>query len=203
MLWVLHRIGVVAVKYGARKPSISRSVKARTTGKIKRSVKSSINPLYGKKGMGLINDPKKSLYNKVYSKTTFGVSDVSGGSGTTDVFRSSENPYTSSKSIKSLYAEKRTLEEKIRDLNGTTDSLNIYISVTITIVVLIMTAITIGITAIIGNAATGMWVVPILVSIWPIRLFIKRHNVTKEVAALRIRLIAIEGEIESTEKEID
>jgi hypothetical protein len=33
-------------------------------------MKSAINPLYGKKGMGLINDPKKAIYNKVYNKTT-------------------------------------------------------------------------------------------------------------------------------------
>lgn len=58
------------MKVGVRTPSISKSIKARTTGKIKRNVKSSINPLYGKKGMGLINDPEKAVYNKVYNKTT-------------------------------------------------------------------------------------------------------------------------------------
>lgn len=41
-----------------------------TTGRAKRAVKSSINPLYGKKGMGYINNPKKAVYNKVYNKTT-------------------------------------------------------------------------------------------------------------------------------------
>lgn len=28
--------------------------------------------MYGKKGIGLITDPKKAIYNKVYKKTTFG-----------------------------------------------------------------------------------------------------------------------------------
>ena len=28
------------------------------------------------KGMGLINDPKKALYNKAYNKTTFSVNDI-------------------------------------------------------------------------------------------------------------------------------
>lgn len=58
------------MKIGVRKPSIKRSIKARTTGRAKRAIKSSINPLYGKKGMGLVNNPKKAVYNKVYNKTT-------------------------------------------------------------------------------------------------------------------------------------
>lgn len=68
------------MKIGVRKPSIKKSIKARTTGKLKRKVKSSINPLYGKKGMGLVNNPKKAVYNKVYNKTTIGVNDIVKGS---------------------------------------------------------------------------------------------------------------------------
>ncbi|ACD52450.1 hypothetical protein ST12_08370 [Clostridium botulinum] len=64
------------MKVGLRKPSIKKSIKARTTGKLKREIKRSINPLYGKKGMGYINDPKKAIYNKVYNKTTFEVKDI-------------------------------------------------------------------------------------------------------------------------------
>lgn len=64
------------MKFGVRKPSIKRSIKARTTGKIKRSAKRAVNPLYGKKGMGYINDPKKAVYNKAYNKTTIGVGDI-------------------------------------------------------------------------------------------------------------------------------
>lgn len=59
-----------------RKPSVKKSFKARTTAKYKKAAKRAINPTYGKKGMGLINDPKKSVYNKVYNKTTFGLDDV-------------------------------------------------------------------------------------------------------------------------------
>lgn len=59
------------MKIGMRKPNLKKRVKARTTGKIKRSVKKSVNPLYGKKGMGLVNNPKRAVYNKVYNKTTF------------------------------------------------------------------------------------------------------------------------------------
>lgn len=61
------------MKVGIRKPSLKKSLKARTTGSLKRKAKSAINPLYGKKGMGLINNPKKAVYNKVYNKTTVDV----------------------------------------------------------------------------------------------------------------------------------
>lgn len=62
---------------GYRKPSVKKSFSARTTGKIKREIKKSVNPLYGKSGMGYINDPKKAIYNKVYNKTTSSVFDTS------------------------------------------------------------------------------------------------------------------------------
>ncbi|MGP6139601.1 hypothetical protein [Jeotgalibaca sp. A127] len=64
------------MKFGLRKPSIKRSIKARTTGRLKRSAKSAVNPMYGKKGMGWVNDPKKAAYNKVYRKTTFSFWDL-------------------------------------------------------------------------------------------------------------------------------
>lgn len=64
------------MKIGFRTPSLKRSIKARTTGKLKRSIKRAINPFYEKKGVGLITNPKKALYNKVYKKTTFGISDI-------------------------------------------------------------------------------------------------------------------------------
>lgn len=61
------------MKLGMRKPSIKRSLKARTTGKLKRGLKKSINPFYGKKGTGLVKNPKKTIYNKVYKKTSFSI----------------------------------------------------------------------------------------------------------------------------------
>lgn len=64
------------MKIGMRKPSLKKSFKAQTTGKLKRKMKKSINPLYGKKGMGWINNPKKAMYNKVYKKTTFSWKDL-------------------------------------------------------------------------------------------------------------------------------
>ena len=64
------------MKFGMRTPSLEKSIKAVTTGKAKRVVKKAINPTYGKKGMGVINNPKKAVYNKVYNKTTFSLGDV-------------------------------------------------------------------------------------------------------------------------------
>lgn len=64
------------MKFGMRKPSVKRSIKARTTGRAKRAIKKTVNPLYGKKGMGLVKNPKKAVYNKVYKKTSFSIFDL-------------------------------------------------------------------------------------------------------------------------------
>lgn len=63
------------MKYGMRKPSIKKSISARTRGRATRAVKRALIPGYGKKGMGLLH-PKKALYNKVYRKATFGLGDI-------------------------------------------------------------------------------------------------------------------------------
>ena len=72
------------MKVGMRKPSVKKSIKARTTGKAKRAVKKAVIPGYGKKGSGWIKDPKKAAYNKVYNKTTFGVNDIHKGLSSSD-----------------------------------------------------------------------------------------------------------------------
>lgn len=64
------------MKFGMRKPSIKKSFKARTTGKIKRQAKSAINPIYGKKGVGFVKNPSKSVKNSIYHKTTFSIFDL-------------------------------------------------------------------------------------------------------------------------------
>lgn len=53
-----------------RKPSLKASFKARTTGRAKRAVKRAIIPGYGKKGTGFIKNPKRSMYNAVYYRTS-------------------------------------------------------------------------------------------------------------------------------------
>lgn len=64
------------MKVGIRKPNVKKSIKARTTGKVTRAVKKSVNPVYGKKGAGFVKDPAKSVKNSIYHKTTFGVGDT-------------------------------------------------------------------------------------------------------------------------------
>lgn len=64
------------MKFGMRKPSLKRSISARTTGKAKRAVKKAVIPGYGKKGSGWIKNPKKAAYNKVYRKTSFSIFDL-------------------------------------------------------------------------------------------------------------------------------
>ncbi len=61
------------MKFGVRKPSLTKSFKARTTTKYKRKVKKALIPGYGNKGMGWAKNPKKAAYNKVYKKTTLSI----------------------------------------------------------------------------------------------------------------------------------
>ena len=67
------------MKYGIRTPNINKRISARTIGKITRTMNKAVNPLYGKKGMGFINDPSKAVYNKVYNKTTISVDNIIDG----------------------------------------------------------------------------------------------------------------------------
>jgi hypothetical protein len=64
------------MKFGMRKPSVKRSIKARTTGRAKRTVKKAVIPGYGKKGIGWVKNPKKAAYNKIYKKTSFSLFDL-------------------------------------------------------------------------------------------------------------------------------
>ena len=64
------------MKFGLRTPSLTRSLKARTTGRLKRQVKRALIPGYGQKGMGYIKDHERAIKNKIYHKTTFSLWDV-------------------------------------------------------------------------------------------------------------------------------
>ncbi len=63
------------MKFGFRKPSWKKSLSAATSGALNRAIKKAIIPGYGQKGMGIAN-PKKYLYNRVYSMATVDVLDV-------------------------------------------------------------------------------------------------------------------------------
>lgn len=64
------------MKFGIRTPSLKKSIKARTTGRLKRSVKKAIIPFYEKKGTGIVKNPKKAVYNRVYNRTTVSIWDL-------------------------------------------------------------------------------------------------------------------------------
>ena len=64
------------MKFGMRRPGLKKSLRARTTGKVKRAVRKAVVPGYGKKGMGWLKNPKKALYNKIYNKTSFSLFDL-------------------------------------------------------------------------------------------------------------------------------
>lgn len=58
------------MKIGVRTPSLKKSISARTKGRITRRIKSTFNPIYGKRGAGLLK-PRKALYNRIYRRTSF------------------------------------------------------------------------------------------------------------------------------------
>lgn len=69
------------MKIGIRKPSIKKSISARTTGNAKRKLKRVVNPFYGKKGMGFIKNPGKAIKGKIYRKTTISAKSAVKGFG--------------------------------------------------------------------------------------------------------------------------
>jgi len=56
------------MKIGIRKPSLKKSIAARTS--VKRMVKSSLG-IRAPRGAGWLTNPKKAAYNAAYSRTTF------------------------------------------------------------------------------------------------------------------------------------
>lgn len=57
------------MKFGLRIPSLPKSIAART------SIKKKIMPKMPK-GLGVLRDPEKALYNKVYNKTSMSVGNL-------------------------------------------------------------------------------------------------------------------------------
>jgi len=111
--------GELIVKVGVRKPSIKKSISARTKGRVTRAVKKSVNPLYGKKGMGVINDPKKAVYNKIYNKTSIGVKDIYASSGKAPSYSSSSTRTGSAYSGSDAFFEGGEALPSSRHLNET------------------------------------------------------------------------------------
>ena len=64
------------MKIGLRIPSLSKRIAARTSWK--RVVRHSLG-LKAPRGFGWLTNPRKAAYNRIYSRTTFGVGDLLGG----------------------------------------------------------------------------------------------------------------------------
>jgi len=56
------------MKVGFRVPSLTKRIRARTS--IRRYVRHSLK-LKAPKGLGLITNPKRAVYNRVYNRTSF------------------------------------------------------------------------------------------------------------------------------------
>jgi len=61
------------MKFGLRKPSLRKSIAARTS--VKRFIRHSVG-VKAPRGWGWLTNPKKAAYNRVYSRTTFSLFDV-------------------------------------------------------------------------------------------------------------------------------
>lgn len=107
------------MKIGLRTPSLKKSLKARTTGRAKRAFKSAVNPVYGKKGVGVINNPKKAVYNAVYNKTTIGLKDIvnSGTKSNGKVRDKQEYKSVENRKANNISSENQTLKNKSAKLN--------------------------------------------------------------------------------------
>jgi hypothetical protein len=61
------------MKFGFRTPLLRGRISARTS--LKRYVRQNMG-LKAPRGMGLITNPRKAVYNRVYRRTTFGLGDI-------------------------------------------------------------------------------------------------------------------------------
>ncbi|MFI3298022.1 MAG: hypothetical protein R3Y59_10445 [bacterium] len=103
------------MKFGFRKPSWKKSLSAATRGTVNRAIKKAIIPGYGQKGMGIAN-PKKYLYNRVYSITTIDTI----GLLTNKVHRSSREytnlKYSPTKPIVNYHSNQKALDLREKGL---------------------------------------------------------------------------------------
>ena len=123
-----------------RKPSPRKSISSRTTGRVTRAVKKSVNPLYGKKGTGLIKDPKRSVYNHVYSKTSIGLDDLvpSSKHSSNSYFSSAEDSPVSSIPTTKVVVTNSNIAEMVEKHPQIIDALEGYYKRRITLAVILL-----------------------------------------------------------------
>lgn len=64
------------VRFGIRRPRPLSSLRARTTGRVERSIKRALVPGYGRPGTGWVRDPRRAARSTVHRRTTIGVGDL-------------------------------------------------------------------------------------------------------------------------------
>jgi len=57
------------MKFGFRKPSLKKRIAARTS--LKRYARHTLG-LKAPRGWGILTNPKRAIYNRIYNRTTFG-----------------------------------------------------------------------------------------------------------------------------------
>jgi hypothetical protein len=128
------------MKHGFRKPSLKKSIASRTVGKAKRELMKSIIPGYGTKSSSIFN-PRKKAYNKIYSKTTFGINDIMNTTHRTYVKDTTSKSSTQTKkNISNKYSELeisntdpnfsfyKTIVKEIDKLDKQTDIIKFFVS---------------------------------------------------------------------------
>lgn len=90
------------MKTGIRTPSIEKKIKAKTTGKVKRKLKRTVNPLYGQKGMGYVKNPEKAIKNSIYHKTTIDAYSLIQPTETKNVISKRNNNTTTTNAVTGL-----------------------------------------------------------------------------------------------------
>lgn len=101
-----------------RTPSLKKSFKARTTGRLKRSVKKAIIPGYGRSGMGYLKNPKRAIKNKIYHSTTIPLVDWDMGASDRGYEDNSPQYYALSPSKKALRHGFFEAVEEFHNLKG-------------------------------------------------------------------------------------
>ena len=94
----------VFMKVGIRKPSIKKSLSSRTTGRVNRSLKRSVNPMYRKKNINYITNPSRAIKNNLYHKTTVSAKDIL-DAGTNDHVAPGTNNINTSTSSKTGFLD--------------------------------------------------------------------------------------------------
>ena len=72
------------MKFGFRIPSLKKRIAARTS--LKRFVRHSMG-LKAPRGFGVITNPKRALYNRIYTRTTFGFKNIKSSGDKKHVFK--------------------------------------------------------------------------------------------------------------------